>query len=687
MTGDYTDNGIPFLSDSDRAELETGSGITRDFVEAGGFVTVQDKHELPRYQHAAQGYLIPALVVPLHSVDGKTVFYQLKPHTPRLDKNDKIVKYENPHKETGFRNLIECNPLILSDVRDIEKELILTEGAKKSAGAASRGLTCVSINGVSAWRNPQGPLPCWESIPLKGRSVVLAFDSDFRTKPAVHRALTRLAIWLRSKGAIVRFCLLPEGEGGKKTGLDDYFVNGGNLQDFRRLLADELPPLTLDAKLAGFATTDTGNAERLAARFGEDLRYCHTWKQWLVWDGKRWQRDETGQALQYAKKTACLILAEAAATSDDAMRAALVKWSNISQSLPRLKALLELAQSLPDIAAVADHFDTNPHLLNVENGTIDLQTGTLQEFDRADLITKLTPIAYDAQAACPKWERFLETVLPDADVLAFLRRAVGYSLSGEVCEQVLFFLYGKGKNGKSTFIETVKLLSGEYASHLRADILMLDRNGPNKGATPEIAGLRGSRFVSVSELSDGQRLDEAQVKALTGGDEVAGRPLYQKEERFPPTFKFWLAGNYRPDIRGNDEGIWRRPKLIPFLVQIPPDQRDKDLKEKLRVELPGILAWAVRGALEWQRDGLNPPACVEAATQEYRAESDALAPFLEDRCVFQNRAEVTKAALWKAYQQWAEQTGESAYRTQRRFQCRAEIEGKHQRSPNREAAR
>jgi len=665
LTGDYARaSGKIVLSPDDRAALEVGSGIRLEVIEARGYSTLQDKRELPCYGHTSSNGATPCMVIPLYSADGETIVYQIRPHTTLVSADGKQRKYLLP---PGARLILDVNPIARADVLNPETELWITEGAKKADAGISHGLPCISLSGVDCWRDRNGPLACWEYIPLRGSGVVLTFDGDFRSNPRVYRALQRFAKWLRSKGAIVRFCLLPEGKDGQKVGLDDFFVNGGTSIALRELIADELPSLSLESKLALLPQTDAGNAERLCARFGEDLRYCHTWCSWLLWDGQCWRRDETGKAIESAKLTARRILAEAASTSDDAHRLTLVAWSKKSESRDRLKAMLELAQSLPSISAIADDFDSDEWLLNVSNGTLELQTGYLREPERDDLITKVLLVPYTAQAGCPEWTKFLTTVLPDEDLRSFIQRAAGYSLTGSVRDHVLFFLYGIGRNGKSTFINTLdKLLSG-YSCRLRADVIMQNSNAPNKGATPELAALRGIRLAAVSELSDGQKLDEGLIKSLTGGDAISARELYQKPETFQPTHKLWLAGNHKPVIKGSDEGIWRRPKLIPFSVTIPAQECDAHLPDKLDAEVEGILAWLVQGCLDWQRTGLKSPASVEAATEEYRQEMDVLAPFLDEYCAVMPRSKVAKGEMWKAFQEWSEENGEQIYRTQRGF--------------------
>ena len=403
-----------------------------------------------------------------------------------------------------------------------------------------------------------------------------------------------------------------------------------------------------------FARTDFGNAERLAYHAGQDLRYCHDWARWLVWTGQRWEIDRAGLVKRRAKEAVRRIYAEAANLVDEEARKELAKWAMRSEAKPRVDAMIDLAQSERGIPALSDELDSNAWLLNCGNGTLDLRTGELRPHRRADLCTKITAVSYDPDARCPTWLAFLTTIMAgNQDLIGFLQRAIGYSLTGDVSEQVLFFAYGTGANGKSTFAETMTAVMGDYAQKAPRGMLTMRPNGA-EGIPNDIARLPGARFVVSNEVDEGRRLAEAQVKDLTGGDTLTARFMRGEFFEFKPSHKLWVYGNHKPVIRGTDEGIWRRIRLIPFEVTIPGDKQDHRLPAKLRAELPGILAWAVEGCLEWQRAGLGTPQKVLAATAAYRAEMDVLADFLADMCLLAPSAEVSKAALFDAYQAWCE---------------------------------
>jgi putative DNA primase/helicase len=406
-----------------------------------------------------------------------------------------------------------------------------------------------------------------------------------------------------------------------------------------------------------FALTDLGNAERLVHRHGNDIRYDSKSKQWLVWDGKRWVKDGELLVRSKAYETVRSIYAEAEQCRDEKLRRELARHAKASESQHRIKAMVTLAQALPGIAVTTEQYDQDPWLLNVANGTIDLRTGELRPHKRSDYLTKLANVVYDPKAQCPTWERFLHRIMAGNErMIRYLQKAVGYSLTGDVSEQVIFFLHGHtGANGKSTFLSTIKHLLGDYAQGMQPETLMVKQH---RSINNDIARLVGVRFVAAVEGDEGGRLSEALVKQMTGGDTITARFLYHEAFDFQPTHKIWFSTNHQPLIRGTDDAIWRRIRLIPFEVLIPEAERDPHLAEKLRAEFSGILRWAVEGCLLWQREGLGMPPEVQAATNEYRTDMDAVGRFLAECCIERPDAKVAAASLYAAYTQWCEQTGE-----------------------------
>jgi putative DNA primase/helicase len=404
--------------------------------------------------------------------------------------------------------------------------------------------------------------------------------------------------------------------------------------------------------------TDAGNAARFARQHQGWVRYCYPWRSWLAWSGPCWRRDSGNTVMQLAKETAANIYLEVAATRSEDERKQIAKWAMASESERALRAMLTLAQSEPGIPVTPDELDRNPWLLACANGTVDLRTGELRESRRDDLITKYVPIAFDRSAQCPTFLAFLTRIFAGNErVIGFLQRALGYALTGDTTEQVIFLLVGTGANGKSTLLTVAVTMLGDYAVSTRAETFMVKSGDtiPN-----DVAQLKGARLVIAVEAEAGHRLAEGLVKQATGGDRLTARFMRAEYFTFEPTFKIFLASNHRPTVRGTDHAIWRRIKLVPFSVTIPDDQQDRHLSEKLRAELPGILAWAVRGCLEWQQHGLGEPEEVRAATAAYRADMDVLGDFLRDRCVTEKGAHVSSVTLYQAYDAWAHGAGERA---------------------------
>ncbi len=410
--------------------------------------------------------------------------------------------------------------------------------------------------------------------------------------------------------------------------------------------------------------TDLGNAERLICAHGDDLRHVKLFGRWLVWDGTRFAMDDTGESTRRATAAVRSIYEEAARCTAADERKRIAAWAKASESAIRIGAMIQLAASNKHVAIRHERLDADPWLLNVQNGTIDLRACELRPHRRSDLLTKRVEALYDPDAEAPLWYEFLERIQPDPEVRSFLQRFTGYSLTGSTQEQKLAILWGGGANGKSTFVETVMALLGDYAQRTPAETLLARRES---GIPNDVARLRGARFVAAVETEEGRRLAEVRVKELTGSDTISARFMRAEWFDFRPVAKLWISTNHRPTVRGTDEAIWRRICLIPFTVTIPEAERDRTLAERLRGELPGILAWAVEGCRAWLSVGLKPPAAVLAATSEYRQEQDVLGQFLDDACVADSGCWSPAGDLFKAYREWAEEAGEKHVLTQKAF--------------------
>jgi putative DNA primase/helicase len=407
-----------------------------------------------------------------------------------------------------------------------------------------------------------------------------------------------------------------------------------------------------------FHLTDLGNAQRLVLQHGQDLRYCHTLHAWFVWDGRRWKEDTTGEVSRRAKRTVAAMYAEAARTPDSESRKNLVTWAMRSEAADRIAAMMRLAESEPGVVVESEQLNSNPFLLTCLNGTIDLHTGTLQPHRREDLNTRLAPVEFDPNVQLDLWQQTLAFAFPDAEVRNFVQHAVGYSATGDICEEKFFMLIGPTNSGKTTFVEAIKAAMGDYAATADISSFLVTRD--DHGPRNDIARLDGRRFIASVEVEQGKRLAEGLVKLLSGGDTVLARRLYQEHFEFKFTGKIWIVANHAPMVRDDDDALWRRIIRIPC-QQIPEDRRDPKVKDLLRnpaVGGPAVLAWIVRGVLEWQQRGLAVPAAITAATAAYRQEMDVLQPFIESTCILDPPAWVEAGVLRAAYETWARENGE-----------------------------
>jgi len=408
--------------------------------------------------------------------------------------------------------------------------------------------------------------------------------------------------------------------------------------------------------------TDMGNARRLMHLHGDDLHYSAELARWLVWDSARYGEDRTLEAMRRGMATIDTLLDAARGLSGEAREKLTKHWLR-SQAAPRVRAMMDLATALPGVAVKVEQLDADPWVLNVANGTLDLRTGELGPHNRAALHTKVAPVAYDPAAAAPTWRRFLDEVFAgDDELMGFVQRFAGYSLTGDVSEHLLVFAHGIGANGKTTLLTTLRHVLGDYGMQLDPRVLTAGHHDEHPTG---IADLRGARLVTTAETEQDRHLAEGLVKQVTGGDRIRARRMRGDYFEFVPSHKLWMAGNHLPKVSGTDLGIWRRLALVPFDVTFDREHQDAALPERLAAEAPGILTWMVEGCLEWQRDGLRVPDRVRAATESYRSREDHVGRFLADCAVIGDTYMVTAASLRERYLSWVRAEGEREWSAKR----------------------
>ena len=402
-----------------------------------------------------------------------------------------------------------------------------------------------------------------------------------------------------------------------------------------------------------FACTDTGNAEAFAAWYGDAWRFDFQRGGWRHWESPIWATDSDG--LVYRDATAAMRrrFHETERITDLAERGQAAKWAAGSESRARLDACLFLAARTHPIADAGSTWDAEPYLLATPNGVVDLHTGEFRDGRQADRLTMQTAAPYDPAARCPRFERFmLEITGQDRDLVSYLHRALGYSITGDISEQCLWFPFGPGSGGKTTLLRAIGATLGSYAYTAPFSTFLKDQHGST--ITNDLAVLHGKRFVPASEVRERAKLDEGRVKSLTGGDPMTARFLHQEFFTFRPALHLWLAVNHKPIVTDDSFGFWRRVRLVPFTQRFP---ITPTLDAELQAEAAGILAWLVRGCLLWQMEGLETPESVSAATAQYEEDSDPLADFLASECDIDAEALIGASAFYKLYTEWAERSG------------------------------
>ncbi len=579
----------------------------------------------------------PLLHIPYYGLDGQIVAIRKRLALHKSDGIDNRFRWQRGAKLTlyGLWRLAEMRQ---------SGWMLLVEGESDCHTAWLHELPALGVPGANNWRSE------WAEH-LNGLQVYVWREPDQGGCAFIERISCDLP---RAR------VIVPPAE---IKDLSAAYLAGQKLGPWLDELKAQAQPIgELAAPVEPIHCTDMGNAQRLAARYGAELRYCYGLARWYVWDGRRWAPDDNGVVQRYAKDTATAIKLEVQGEENVERRQELAAWARRSENETRLRAMVNVACSEPGIPVLASELDTDPWMLNCLNGTLDLRTGELRAHSQDDLITKLAPVRYDPEARSDVWECFLdEATSGDQELQGFLARAIGYSLTGFTTEEKLFFIHGPGGAGKSTFVEAIKSTLGDYA--MTADFETFLARSFTGGMRNDIARLAGARFVASIEVEEGKRLAEGLVKTITGGDTVTARFLYREAFSFKPNFTLWLCANHAPEVKDNDSAMWRRILRVPFEHMIPAERRDPAVKQTLcDPEQAGsaILAWAIRGCLEWQRVGLAVPESVTAATEAYRREMDPLSDFIAACCLLAPTAHVPSAELRQAYEDWTRENGATA---------------------------
>ncbi len=409
------------------------------------------------------------------------------------------------------------------------------------------------------------------------------------------------------------------------------------------------------------ALTDIGNAHRLVDKRGDDLRYVRDWDSWMAWSGNHWEINHPQAVVAAAAAIPRTLL-----RNGDLVGMGVInpeKEVRRMESRARLEAAVALARCDRRVWQKSQDLNKHPLLFPCRNVTLDLENARVLAHDRAHLMTHASPVVFDVDAVAPVFDRFLQQILPQPALRAYLQRLVGYSLTGLTTEHVFPIFFGDGANGKTTFVEAIRYVLGNFAQQLPVGMLTETRGERHP---TEIARLFGARFGFAVETSFGVPLRESLIKALTGGDQMVGRRMHEDYWEFTPTHKLVLVTNHLPGVKGTDEGIWRRIAPVHFSVHVPEADRDRDLPERLRAEAPGILNWAIDGLSAWMRSGLAPPDEVRDAKNSYRASEDLVGRFLFEKCTIDPKLEVKASAIYAAFSSWCDDNGERAW-TQKSF--------------------
>lgn len=560
--------------------------------------------------------------------------------------------------------------------KDRDSWVYLVEGEKDADRLIDEGfLATTAPGGARKWEKTY-------TQTLKHRIVVIVPDGD--EEGQAHAAMVAEALEGKaSRIAILNLPGLKDIEGGND--VSDWLDANHTKEELKDAAQVAMTGVSNTAKTETnssvpasgkeepvYNNTDLGNARRLVDQYKTIIRYCDAMGGWYIWNKHRWRYDDSSEIFRLAQRTVGSIF-EAARKEKGADRGALTKWALKSEGGTRIREMINLAKTQPEVVVGPDQFDKDPWLFNCANGVINLKTGDLLPHDPKYFMTKMSPAAYDLDAKSELWQKFLNRVIPDDALQIFAMQAIGYSMTGLTSEKRLFFIYGDTDTGKTTFINSIFNVMGDYAAAVDFETFLRSRD--QGGPRNDIAALKGKRLVVASEVDEGRRLAESTIKSIVGGDPIRARFLHKEFFEFRPIAAVWLVANDRPRVRDDDNAMWRRMLQVPFYHQIPLSEQDDDAKTELEdVKRSGsaILLWMVRGCIWWHEDGLLIPAAVREATADYRREMDPMVEWITD-CVEIDEAGVVSTSCidtWNNYQNWCRQNGIRFSLGRRRFEHR-----------------
>lgn len=621
-----------------------GIKVPPELVQVAGVECVTDAEARSRYGiKAARNRDMSGIAFPYTALTSDLTGCRIRRTNPEIINGKPDNKYMMaPKPARGLYNL----PGAKEQLKNLETPAVLAEGEKSALAIAAMSerkklnIVPLATGGCNGWQKNNGegkdstPLPDLEV--LRGHKIYVLLDANVSTNPQVEAAQIVLVAELHKLNCDVRVCTIPQLD--NVNGPDDLIALHGD-DAMLKVFADAKPAEGSPAKYS-----EDSLALFCSAEFGQDVRFDATRAKWLRWNGQRFLYDTTTHVFDMIR---------------DVCRQQAVKCGNknIAQRLgsaQTIAAIEKLMRADRRHVVTSEMLDADPWLLGTPGGTVDLKTGKIRPASRTDLCTKMTGATPGGD--CSKWIKFLDDVTDgDAKMQRYLKRCAGYFLTGSTREHAMFFVYGLGSNGKSVFLTTIGGILNDYAVTVPIESFTASRS--EKHPT-DLASLAGARLARAVETEEGRRWDEAKIKTLTGADVIAARFMRCDFFNYIPQFKLLVIGNHKPGLRSVDTAMKRRMNIIPFTVEISPERRNVNLPDELRAEWPGILQWAVEGCIEWQRDGLRPPAAVTVATESYLAAEDATGMWLEECCILKNNARTLSSALYQSWKWWSENTGE-----------------------------